>query len=114
MADKKKAGGKPASGRARKPGPASRTSSGRKGGSVSGPRAKKTPGAKPGSRAAAPSAGKVAKPGKPGRPVKKALTRGRRRAAASPVTALEALLPGPPGLSEEDTIRSAKFTPRSL
>jgi len=56
------------------------------------------------------------KPAKPAKPARKAvpLAERRRRAPASRAAAVEALTPGPPGLSEEDAIRSAKFLPRNL
>ncbi len=40
--------------------------------------------------------------------------RERRRTPASRTAEVEALAPGPPGLSEEDAIRSAKYLPRNL
>jgi hypothetical protein len=104
MADKKKAGGKPASGRARKPGLATRASSRRKTGTRPSARPrKKSSGAKPA------KAAKRAKPARKAVPPKR-----RRRAPAARATSPEALVPGPPGLSEEDAIRSAKYLPRNL
>lgn len=109
MADKKKTAGKPRSGRARKAGPTKKT----------GPRpvAKR----RPKSAARSPRGGKAAPP-RPSRVTadskKRAkpapLSERRRRKAAPRGKEVESFVPGPPGLSEEDTIRSAKYLPRNL
>ncbi len=124
MADKKKAGGKPASARARKPGPATRASSRRKAVSAAPARPpKKTGVARPrgkaaasGSRAGRKAVPKKPAPAKPARPAKRATASAERRRRGSPpdATASEPLAPRPEGLSEEDAIRSAKYLPRNL
>lgn len=104
MASKKKAPGKPASKRAQK----RRTATGAA--SSSRRKARAAPPARAAKKTAAKS---VAKRGpKAGRGLPAAAR--RRRDVAAKATELDALAPGPPGLSEEDAIRSAKFLPRNL
>jgi hypothetical protein len=100
MADRKKAASKPASNRARRPAPGvgKRSAAGPKSG-------RKKPG-----KAAAPARTKA-----PARVRPAKADRGGKRARSAKAVSDAALLPGPePGLSEEDAIRSAKYTPRNL
>ncbi len=129
MADKKKTAGKPASGRARRPAPVTgrrRAEAPKAVAAAPAPSAKKSaarPVAKRGPRAAARSPrgskGAAARPSKVTAESKKGakpspVSARRRREPAPKGKEIEAFVPGPPGLSEEDTIRSAKYLPRNL
>ncbi len=107
--DKKKAAGKPAPARARRPARTAgkKAAGGRKGGPKKAPAPRATKSAVK-AVARAPRAGtKVSK--------SKTLEPRGKRGPSPKATADAALLAGPiPGLSEEDAIRSAKYLPRNL
>jgi hypothetical protein len=120
MADKKKAAARPAASRARKPAsPETKASTPRP---VVEPKKTTARTAARNAKATArspraDSKAKVAAPPKPAalkKPAKAKVVSPRRREAAKKPAAPEVPASAAPGLSEEDTIRSAKYLPRNL
>jgi hypothetical protein len=119
MADKKKAAARPAASRARKPtspeGKAAKPRPSVEPKTTTGPVAKRTPEASARSpRASAKPAARPKVDAAAKKPVKPKAKAPRRRERSARAVEAEALVAPGAGLSEEDTIRSAKYLPRDL